>query len=189
MKNNFTDFEKEYFIQTRKDIDSEKLVRERMFNYSILLFNAHIAIYGILNEFDISGLTLNAFSFTFFIMLMLSISGLFYARHRKLVQIAHRWVILQSMLIKTFGEEYASRTLESRVMTSFTSKGYLLKDKILGLSLLIPTYMLFLIHCSYSTPLLNIIAVMIVSLHMILFWFFLFQKIKIGPKIYPEEAP
>jgi len=184
MKNEFTEFEKEYFFQTRNDIASEKEARERMFNYAVLLFNGQIAAYAILNKFEIQSLTLDAFSLTFFTMLMFSVSGLFYARHRKLIQISHRWIILQEMLIRKYGEEYASRTVESRVMTTFVSKSYLRKDKILGLSILIPIYAFLLVHCSYNTPTMNICAIVIITLHFLTYWFLIFKKIKIGHKIY-----
>lgn len=88
------------------------------------------AVYAALVGNEVLTLRLGRFALAFFLALMLSISGFFYARHRNTNRPSLDCPPANAHSTR-YGRDYASVMLESRVMTSFTTKSYLLKDKIL----------------------------------------------------------
>jgi len=136
-------FDRDYFIQTRKEIDTEKRERDQMLNFAILVLGAiGFVIYQsetaqkFLREPEAMAIEIPA---------LVIISSLFWVRYRKLRQISDRWFTLNRMLLRYFDEKRVEEMLEGIVVKDLKEWRYIKKDIILNIALCLPIYGLLLI--------------------------------------------
>ena len=131
-KPEMSQFEREYFIQTRKEIDSEKHERNTILNYAVIATGALSVIMGRSAE---SGQFFQSSDALFiYIPLLLLISALFSARRTKLRQIGDRWFALYDLL-DVEGMLGKWTPLERVVCEGIARKRYLSEDLLQHLAL------------------------------------------------------
>ena len=165
------DFEQAYFIQTRKEIDTEKRERDHILNVAVVAIGA--LAFGIFRSENISEILVNPVSLGLQVSALAILTSLFFVRWMKLRQIADRWYVLNHMIQKPYNESHASKTLEAVVLRGFDRERYIKKDIILCLALSLPIYCLIIYStqnithefgCRILTPVIVIGAHIIASL-------------------------
>jgi len=142
-------FEREYFIQTRKEIDTEKQERNRILNYGILVIGGigvALSRVGELLAFlkSPTGLCL-------YIPFLVLVSMLIVARRAKLRQIGDRWFVLEAILkARKWPKNWVP--LETVVCRGLRGMRYLYEDLWLHLGLSMGPYLL-IIWVGTSLPL------------------------------------
>ncbi|MEW5982213.1 MAG: hypothetical protein AB1806_07560 [Acidobacteriota bacterium] len=126
-----SDFEREYFTQTRKEIDTEKQERNKILNYGILATGAMSVAFA--RSGSIADLASPAALVIYFPLLLL-VSVLVQARRIKLRQISDRWHALRSLLAVR-GCCDAWTPLEQVVCRGLRGRRYLAEDFCLHLGL------------------------------------------------------
>jgi hypothetical protein len=134
-------FEREYFIQTRKEIDTEKQERNKILNYAIL------AVGGISLALSRVGEPLlflrSPAALCLYVPLLFLISVLLVARRAKLRQIGDRWFVLESMLrVRAWPKDWTP--LECVVCRGLRGRRYLSEDFWVLLGLCIAPYLLII---------------------------------------------
>ena len=143
-----SEFEIAYFIQTRKEIDTEKKLRDTTLHFAILVLGAVcLAIYS---SDDVLSLLRSVHGLALMGSAILLILGLFIVRREKLRQIADRWRVLNSMLAKNPDWIEYPLSLEQEVMKHFEpSNGekqrkwlqrYSREDLVLNVMLCLPLF-------------------------------------------------
>ncbi len=173
------EFLREYFIQTRKEIDTEKRERDQMLNFAVLVLGA--IGFGVLQSETAQKFLQQPQALVIEIPALIIISALFWARYKKLRQISDRWFTLYRIVIRYFGKERTEEMLEGIVIKDFTRRRYLMKDVILNIALCLPIYGLILL------PLFNmnlfyqkwqiILSIVVIGLHFIISTAILRRKI------------
>lgn len=136
-------FEREYFIQTRKEIDVEKQERDRLLNFATAFVG--IVMAGLISAAKdgpglMSAIRGEAFPYVACAVLVV-ISTLIWVRAKKLTQIADRWCVLRKLLLRSGETEDGSPYLEFLVVRGLRSVRYATKDALLNISLSIPVYL------------------------------------------------
>jgi hypothetical protein len=72
--------------------------------------------------------------------LLIILTSMFWARWKKLSQIADRWYVLFYLLKQYLGKERAKRFLEQSVLYGFRARRYVRKDAALNFCLCLPIY-------------------------------------------------
>ena len=120
-----SNFEKDYFVQTRKEIDTEKQERNKLLNYGVIAIGAVSA--GLLQlEIKTTG-NPSPWLLAVCIPVLSLITGLVAARRIKLQQIADRWITLYTIARK-FDIEQEWKPLERTVITGLIKGRYLRED-------------------------------------------------------------
>lgn len=126
-------FEAQYFIQTRKEIDTEKQERNKLLNYALIATGASaIALAQIERSTDF---LLSPWALALYLPLLLLISGIVAVRRMKLQQIFDRWNTLHGILeARKFTNQWTP--IEKTVVQGIRSRRYLYEDLALhhGLS-------------------------------------------------------
>lgn len=148
-----SEFEREYFVQTRQEIDTEKGQRDRFVHYAMLLLGA--LAFGAIQSPEARDFLLldpiNAALLAVTVLVMLT--AMAYVRWKKLSQIADRWYVLREMLQDALPPEKAERSLEQSVVEGFVSRRYVRKDICLHVALSFPAYVLLLVSAmSMGSP-------------------------------------
>lgn len=135
-------FLREYFIQTRKEIDTEKRERDKMLHFAIILLG------GVL-LFIVQSEKLLRFSHPleatlFELSLLIIISSMFWIRWKKMCQISDRWYVLFGILENYLGKERSKIFLEKTVLNGFKTRRYVCKDAWLNLALCLPIYLVMI---------------------------------------------
>ena len=134
----------EYFIQTRKEIDTEKRERDHILNFAIVVLGA-IGFAIIRTPYNKKFLIkFNIVIFLIEVSMLIIITSLFWIRRKKLQQILDRWCLLNKLFIRKFGQEELDYTLENLVVKNSLSRRYLKKDLILNIALCLPIYSLII---------------------------------------------
>lgn len=144
-------FESEYFIQTRKEIDTEKHERNKILNYAILATGAMSVAFA--RSGSLSDLASPAALVIYFPLLIL-VSVLVAARRIKLRQISDRWHALGSLL-HARGCVDGWAPLEDVVCRGLRGRRYLAEDFLLHLGLSSVVYCLIIavaVHLVTATP-------------------------------------
>ena len=134
----------DYFIQTRREIDTEKQERDKILNYAFLVMGA-IAFAVAQNEKaqiflrEVEGLAVG-------IPALAVLSSLFWIRKKKLQQIADRWFVLRHLLQSHVDAQRLPFTLEAVVTRGLPGWRYVSKDVILNLTMSLPLYMLLVLQ-------------------------------------------
>lgn len=128
----FSQFETQYFIQTRREIDTEKQERNKLLHYALLAAGA-IAL--ALSQLDRTTKFLESpAALGLYCSLFLLVWGIVAARRAKLRQIYDRWISLYTMLrTKTLKREWIP--VEETVLSGIKSGRYLYEDLWLHLGL------------------------------------------------------
>ena len=133
-----SDFEVEYFTQTRREIDSEKQERNKVLNFGILAaggFSYALAQLGKSSDFLVSPSAL-----AFYGPYLALITVLTATRRFKLQQIADRWFVLEEFLKTRHAPSWM--WLEACVCVGLRTRRYLYEDLWLHLGLSSIVYVL-----------------------------------------------
>ena len=173
-------FEREYFIQTRKEIDTEKRERDKILNFIVLILGA--IGFAIIRQEGHPDLINSPYTLIIEYAILIMITSLFWIRWKKLNQIAHRWYVLHKMCTDFYGDNRTNELMEGIVYKGLNSKKYITKDLILNYSLSIPIYLSILYQCkifiknnSKSESLLAIYCIGIIF-HIIISFLILSRK-------------
>jgi len=131
-----SEFELQYFIQTRREIDTEKQERNKLLNYAVLATSAFSLALAQIEKS--TQFLMSPWAFCLYIPLLFLISGLVAARRMKLRQISDRWLTLYDILrVRNVARDWIS--LEDTVIKGLKGKRYLYEDLWLhmGLSLIV----------------------------------------------------
>lgn len=112
-----SDFDREYFIQARKEIDTEKRERDHILNIAVVVLGA-LGFAFIQND-GARQFVQNMYSFLFEISVLTILTSLFFIRWMKLRQIADRWYSLYRMLNRYYGFEKSREYMETIVIKGF----------------------------------------------------------------------
>jgi hypothetical protein len=125
-------FEIQYFIQTRREIDTEKQERNKLLNYALIATGAFaIALAQIERSTEF---LFSPWALALYLPLLLLISGVVAARRMKLQQIFDRWVTLYSILqVRKVANEWIP--MEKIVIQGIKGRRYLYEDFALHLGL------------------------------------------------------
>ncbi len=174
-----SDFELEYFIQTRKEIDTEKRERDQMLNFVLLILGA--IGFGVTQSETAQEFLQETDALFVELPVLFIISTLFWVRYKKLRQIADRWFVLHRIALHCFGKERVAEMLEGIVYKDLTKWRYIRKDFVLNIAFCLPIYGLILI------PLFNLYSgvriLRIISLILIVVLHFVVSSIILGRKI------
>ena len=138
-------FFREYFIQTRKEIDTEKHERDQLLNFLVLFLGA--VVFGVSSKGNRYEFLMQPDAMALEVPALVIISALFWARHKKLRQISDRWFTLYHLAVREFGETDAAQMLESVVVKHLPGWRYIMKDLMLNLAFSLPVYGLLLLQC------------------------------------------
>ena len=169
-------FAKDYFMQTRKEIDTEKHERDRLLHFLIILIGGVLVLFTkeiISKEFSSS-----IIGILFHISFLVIITAIFWVRWKKLSQIADRWATLYKIIEKE-NEIILEDSLERKVKKGFEEKRYIRKDICLCLSFSLPIYLslLFGIFSNLNKNLVHsIIVAIIIVLHIVFSYLILWKK-------------
>ena len=140
-KRKMPEFEREYFIQTRKEIDSEKYERNTILNYAVIATGA-LSVIMSRSAASVQFLQSSG-ALLIYIPLLLLISALFSARRTKLRQIADRWFVLYDLLaVQGRLENRRWTPLEQVVCEGLARRRYLSEDFLQHLALSSVVYFL-----------------------------------------------
>ena len=138
------DFEAQYFIQTRREIDTEKHSRDQILNFAVVVLGA--IAFAIFRSGDVKLLLTAPFAIIPECCGLLVITALFWVRRKKLQQIADRWFVLRRLAVRMLGEERSQLLLEGHVCRHLLGRRYLEKDFFLNYALCSPIYALLVVH-------------------------------------------
>jgi len=142
-KPKLSNFEREYFIQTRKEIDTEKRERDQMLNFAVLVLGG--IGFGVSQSQSAQQFLQESQALVIEIPALIIITSLFWVRYKKLKQIADRWFALYRIVMRYFGRERVEEMLEGLVYKNLTGWRYILKDFVLNIALCLPVYALILL--------------------------------------------
>jgi len=184
-------FIKDYFIQTRKEIDTEKHERDQILHFIMLLYGI-LAIGFKIGEDGVFQLKL---LFWLILFLPVPILSLFYVRAKKLTQIYDRWIVLWNIIQKSEIPIEAGKSMEYVVWEEIKENKwrdrYIEKDIFLSVAFLLPLfalqgYMGYKLYKPYYFLLLLILWIVIAILN-----FKLIKKVKMDflkcHKIWKQE--
>jgi hypothetical protein len=165
--NDSDNFDREYFIQTRQEIDTEKRERDHILNIAVIVLGA--LGFAFVQTDKTQTLIRQPFFIAIEISVLAILTSLFWVRWMKLRQIADRWYTLRNILNQHFEEQKARNYLEYVVMRGFEKARYIKKDITLCFSMSSPIYFL-LAYTVYFLPisicLRIIIFALIIALHI-----------------------
>lgn len=169
-------FEREYFIQTRKEIDTEKRERDRLLHFAILLLGGVSVV--VLQKSDMVHFLMSPAAVFLEIPLLIILTLMFWLRWKKLSQIADRWYVLYHLLRHYLGEARVKHFLEHIVVDSFRTRRYVRKDFAMNLCLCFPIYVImivcslncFAIRCSTYGAFLLLLVVSHIVISFCLLW-------------------
>jgi hypothetical protein len=159
-----SEFERQYFLQTRQEIDTEKQERNKILNYAIVSLGVlALAIVRIDNPLaPLRSPAALCFYYPFLLLISILISG----RRAKLRQIFDRWFVLRGILAAR-SEPKGWVSLEKVVCDGFDNKRYLAEDRLLHLGLSLIPYSLIGLVASGLRWYLAIPAVLLAMAHLI----------------------
>ena len=175
-----SDFEREYFIQTRKEIDTEKRERDQMLNFAVLVLGG--IGFGVSQSQSAQQFLQEPQALVIEIPALVIITSLFWVRYKKLKQIADRWFTLYRIVLRYFGRELAEEMLEGLVCKNLTEWRYILKDFVLNIALCLPVYALILLPSFNGylpvQPWRLVVSVGVIVLHGVISFIILGRKIR-----------
>ena len=142
--NDPSNFDQAYFIQTRKEIESEKHERDVLLNFAILVLGA--VGFGLFQSSTAQQFIREPMSLAVEIPALTIISTLFWVRYQKLKQISERWFSLSYLSKTLFDQQKINFMLETIVTKSLTTWRYIRKDFLLNISFSLPFYGLLLVQ-------------------------------------------
>ncbi|HUW81988.1 MAG TPA: hypothetical protein VMZ31_04215 [Phycisphaerae bacterium] len=177
MNNSLSEFDREYFLQTRREIDTEKRERDHILNFAIVVLGA--MAFAVIHSVRAEALLKDPYSVPLETSALAIVTSLFWVRRKKLQQIADRWYALYRMAVRNLGEEWVRESMEAVAIKGFTKARYIRKDVVLNVTLCLPIYAL-LLKTTLGLPVrlagAIILVVMIVGGHMIVSYALLGRK-------------
>ena len=131
-------FIRDYFIQTRAEIDTEKRERDRLLHFAIILLGGVMVVLLRREGFVDFGASVEGIALG--VSLLTILTSLFWIRWKKLCQIADRWYVLHHLLEDYLTGKQAKFFLEEIVIEGFKNKRYVRKDLVLNFALCLPIY-------------------------------------------------
>ncbi|MBU0513141.1 MAG: hypothetical protein KJ621_00085 [Proteobacteria bacterium] len=175
-------FFREYFIQTRKEIDTEKRERDRILNVIVIVLGA--IGFGLAQGDKGYHILYQPYAIIIEISILIIITSLFWVRRKKIEQISDRWFVLYHIFIKYFQKDSSDIFLERIVYEGFKKRRYVRKDFVLNISLSLPIYGLLTLSILYSFWLTNnfflkiLIAAVLIIFHFVISSLILYRKLK-----------
>lgn len=173
------EFEREYFIQTRKEIDTEKQERDHILNFAIIILGA--LGFAVIQSDQAKEFLKQPYSIILEASTLIILTSLFWIRRKKLQQIADRWYTLYRLSIRYLGSKHTDESMEAIVIKGFEKARYLRKDAVLNLALSLPIYTLIFIssiglsaHIAYRV----LTSTIIIIFHILLSFILLTIKMK-----------
>lgn len=161
-----TEFEREYFIQTRKEIDTEKGERDKLLNFAVIVLGA--LGFAVVQSDAAKEFLQKPHSLMLEVSTLIILTSLFWVRRKKLQQIADRWYTLYRMAVRRLGKQCAAEMMEAVVIRDFEKARYLRKDVVLNIALSLPIYTLLFVSAvglTLHTIMRVLIPVLIVTVH------------------------
>jgi len=174
-----TEFEREYFIQTRKEIDTEKGERDKLLNFAVIVLGA--LGFAVVQSDNAKEFLQRPHSLMFEVATLIILTSLFWVRQKKLQQIADRWYTLYRMAVRRLGKQCADEMMETIVIRGFEKARYLRKDVVLNTALSLPIYTLLFVSAIGLTPhniMRFLIPVLIVAVHASVSFYLLAKKMR-----------
>lgn len=156
-----TEFEREYFVQTRKEIDTEKRERDQLLNFAVIVLGA--LGFAVVQSEKAMEFLKQPHSLMFEVSTLVILTSLFWVRRKKLQQIADRWYTLYRMEVKRLGKQRADQLMEAVVIRGFEKARYIRKDVVLNIALSLPIYTLLFVS-AFGLTLPAIICILIPAL-------------------------
>lgn len=154
MTNEQLQFCRDYFIQTRKEVDNEKHERDSLLNFVVAAIGAFgFAIFKDFTPEKFAATLKGGLPVGLAVCGVAFITVVIAIRYQKLRQIADRWVVLNEMLKNVPSPTGSRETLESAVCRKFQNGDYQRKDQALLIVLSLPFY-LVLVQQASIIPLL-----------------------------------
>jgi len=135
------EFEREYFLQTRREIDTEKKERDALLNFAVGVIG--VAAFGVLQNDKMDAVLRHDFTRILAGCVLLLITSLMWVRRKKLQQIADRWYALRNLMLSAKSHP-TQRLLEDAVCEGLDGRAYTVKDTVVCLALSLPMYCLLL---------------------------------------------
>ncbi len=177
-----SDFEREYFLQTRKELSAARRELDQML-YLIILVLGAIAFAMIQSDSsrDFFG---EPYALIPLASALMIITSLFKIRRGKLQEMANRWFVLKEMLLRHFPDESIEQLLEGVVVSGIGQKQYVTSNVINHVILSTPIYFLlfvsaqgFSLHMGFRIA----IAASMVLLHLVVSSAILWRRLKNPP--------
>lgn len=173
----FTDAEKSYFEQTRKECDTEKIEKDKLLNYAFLVSGSA----GILGLYKVNFDTLENSVLVSLISttIIFTISVLFKWRRQKIQAQAYRWKVLKELIDSKKNPNTNWRTLEDIIVAGIDKNKHGIQDKLFFLALCLPFVCFLSIH-TYNILIksgkMYIIILPIIALSLIIESYFALTK-------------
>jgi hypothetical protein len=154
-------FEREYFLQTRKEIDDEKHSRDTILNIAVAVLGG--LGFALLNERKdqaVGDLIQTTPATLLTISGLVIVTALMWARKMKLRQIADRWFVLRSLLIDKSTPQTNTQLLEEIACDGLTGWRYIRKDFVFVLAISTPFYVILVMN--------GVLGMFIVGAHLCL---------------------
>ncbi len=132
---------RQYFLQTRQEIDTEKKQRDSLLNFAIAVMG--VLGFGLLQNENSTSFVEHQATFWVSVGILVILTSLFWVRRKKLQQIADRWFVLNQLAISN-PEDFPNPSLEALVCPKLTKWTYSIKDAVLSVALATPVYALIL---------------------------------------------
>ena len=155
-------------MQTRREIDAEKHSRDNILNVVILVLGA--AGFASFQAGNAERLSKSPAALVVELTMLVTITGLFWLRRKKLQQIADRWFVLHNLLQYHMTELPLDETLEAIVEKDLWTTRYTRKDVWVCVAVSCPIYGLVAVNlyvqlCGHSI-LLAIAVVLLILMHL-----------------------
>ncbi len=137
------DFLRDYFLQTRKEIEHGKAERDRILHFAVIIIGA--VGFAFAQSEHMQRFLLSTSGLFTEVAALVIVTSLFWIRRTKLRQIADRWFVLRRLLPRIVGEEEMPWMLENVVYRGLSRRRYARKDIVLNLAFCLPIYGL-LVH-------------------------------------------
>jgi hypothetical protein len=173
-----SDFDREYFLQTRREIDTEKRERDHLLNFAVVILGA--LAFAVVQSDKAKQFLQEPYSLMFEISTLIILTSLFWVRRKKLQQISDRWYTLYHMALRNMSEEWMSQSMEAVVINGFFKARYIRKDLALNVALSLPIYTLVFVsslRLPFHLWLSVITGVLIVTGHLTVSWVLLAKKL------------
>jgi len=174
-----SEFEREYFLQTRREIDSEKRERDQVLNFAVIVLGA--LAFAVVQSEKAMDFLKEPYSLVMEGATLAVLTSLFWVRRKKLQQIADRWYTTYHLLGRHYPPEQVAQSMEAVVMHGFQQARYIKKDVVLNVALSSPIYGLVFfsaVQVSAYRRVGVILATALVGIHLALSYWFLGSRFK-----------
>lgn len=160
-----SDFIKDYIFQTRREIDTEKHSRDNILNVIVLVLGA--VGFAMFRSEDPILLLEQPAALVIEACILVTVTGLFWLRWKKLQQIADRWFVLYNLLQHHLIELPLNESMEAIVEPGLRSRRYTEKDFLLCVMVSCPVYGLFILGLKNNFSQWPILSLLFVLSHII----------------------